>query len=189
MNIFLSVSSDIAKKDREEYLKIISFLEKNGNQVIETFLRNPNKKEDPINIHEVVYKEILEKIDESDILIADISFPSGGVGYQIYHALYQKKPVIIIYTKNEKTNPSFIIRGITSANAFLVEYKNFGQLKFELLKKINKAKNLLKVRFNLVISNVDFAFLENESRKRNMSKTAYVKKLIKQARLGKVVLA
>jgi len=182
MNIFLSVSSDIPEKVKEKYRGIISFLEINGNLVTETFLRESSKKEEPGNIHEIVYKEVLEKIDKFDILIADISFPSGGVGYQIYHALYQKKPVVIVYTNDKGANPSFIIRGVTSAHAFLIEYKDFDDLKPELLKKIEKAKKLLKVRFNLVINNADFAFLETESKKRDISKTAYLNRLIKRAR-------
>ena len=105
-----------------------------------------------------VYDHILKNIDLADILIADISEGSSGVGYQIYHAIYQKMPVILIYSDSKRSNPSVIIRGIKSKKVLLLKYSEFDDLKNNLPELVLKVISMTKVRFNLVMENKDYSF-------------------------------
>jgi nucleoside 2-deoxyribosyltransferase len=45
----------------------------------------------------VVYRRDVTWIEESDVLVAEVSTPSHGVGYEIGYALGLRKPVICLY--------------------------------------------------------------------------------------------
>lgn len=182
MKIYFIASNDVPKGIKLKYKTIISFLENQGFTVLQTLFRSEDKLIP--NLFETVHKDVIETIRKSDIVIADISSPSGGVGYQIYHAFYQKKPLIIIYTENSSTNPSVIIRGIKSKRVFIYKYKGVDELQKVLLKSIKQAEKNLKIRFNLVINNKNYDYLEKESQRLKMSITSVINKIISDKKNG-----
>ncbi|MGI6278579.1 MAG: hypothetical protein ACOYJ8_02105 [Patescibacteria group bacterium] len=181
--VFFAASSDVSQEKRERYKKIISLIKNQGFAVSQVVFR---KKEFDLPSGEIdyphIYDSVIDEINRSDLFIADISYPSSGVGYQIYHAFYQKKPIIALFTENEKSNPSMVIRGIKSKKFFALKYKNLEDLKNNLLPLLKKAKKQLRVRFHLVIDNKDYSFIETAANNLGISKTEYLKKLIRSAR-------
>ncbi|MBP8591242.1 hypothetical protein KBI33_02090 [Candidatus Shapirobacteria bacterium] len=181
--VFFAASSDVSREKKQRYREIIYLLENQGFATSQVIFRKkdfdlPSGKIDYTHI----YESVIEEINNSDLFIADISYPSGGVGYQVYHAFYQKKPIIVLFTENEKSNPSMIIRGIKSRKFFTLKYKNLEDLKKNLLPLIRKAKKQSKVRFQLVIDNKDYSFIETVANSLGISKTEYLKRLIRSAR-------
>lgn len=181
--IFLAAPSDVSRQKKERYKKIISILENQGFAVSQLLFR---KKEFDLLSGKIdyahIYDSVIQEINRSDIFIADISYPSGGVGYQVYHAFYQKKPIIVLYTENGRSNPSMVIRGIESNRFFSLKYGDIKDLKKNLLPILRKAKKQLKVRFHLVIDNKDYSFIETAANNLGISKTEYLKDLIEAAR-------
>ncbi len=181
--VFFAASSDVSQEKRERYKKIISLIKNQGFAVSQVVFR---KKEFDLPSGEIdyphIYDSVIDEINRSDLFIADISYPSSGVGYQVYHAFYQKKPIIALFTENEKSNPSMVIRGIKSKKFFALKYKNLEDLKNNLLPLLKKAKKQLRVRFHLVIDNKDYSFIETAANNLGISKTEYLKKLIRSAR-------
>jgi nucleoside 2-deoxyribosyltransferase len=179
IKVFFSASSDVSEKQMREYKKIIRVLEGQDFEVLQVIFRKKEFEDDAKNIDfKHIYERVIKEINSADIFVAEISSPSGGVGYQVYHAFYQKKPMIILYTENKKTNPSMVIRGMESDKVFIHKYKNSSSLRNELPDFVSKAKQHLKVRFNLVISNREFSRLESESKKQGISITEYIRRLI-----------
>jgi len=180
---FFAASSDVSQPILNKYMSVLSIMEKSGLKVEQVFLQ---KKRYDLSNGEVkydrIYTDVINTINKSDIFVADISYPSGGVGYQIYHAYYQKKPIIIIYTENKKTNPSMMIRGIKSKKIYILKYNDIDNLKEQLPVIINKACKQLKTRFNLVLSNYDYLFLEKTAKSYKISKTRFINNLIKVAK-------
>lgn len=183
MKVYFSASNDVGYQRKIFYKKIISLLKTNGLTVEQSIVSHPSKKNLilPYEFNDV-YNSVLKKIDNSDVLVADISDPSGGVGYQVYHAFYSKKPIIIIYSRDSLSNPSVIIRGIKSKKVNILEYSDFADLEKKLDDALRKALSLLKVRFHLVLNNKDYSFIENISNKNGISKTKYLNKLISDTR-------
>ncbi|HSV95164.1 MAG TPA: hypothetical protein VLH94_04320, partial [Spirochaetia bacterium] len=140
MTIFFSASSDVSDEVKNEYKKIIDSLIGAGYSVSQSIFNDITRRK-LVNENDFVfvYDDVLKKIDNADILLADISFPSGGVGYQIYHAVFQRKPVVIIYKKDGKTNPSVIIRGIKSKKVAIIGYENNNDLEKVMLEAVAKA--------------------------------------------------
>jgi hypothetical protein len=183
IKIFFAASSDVSEEKKQEYKTIISMVEDQGYDISQVIFR---KKEFDLPSGKIdyghIYDSVIREINLSDLLVADITYPSGGVGYQVYHAFYQKKPVIALFTENKKSNPSMVIRGIKSKKFFVLQYKNTDDLKKNLLPLLQKAKKQLKVRFHLVIDNNDYSFIETIANNLEISKTEYIKKLIRSAR-------
>lgn len=181
MEIYFSASSDVNDLTKKYYRQMIDDLTNLGFKVNQTIFSDTTDKiigEDLT--YNDIYNQVFEKIDKSDIFIADISYPSGGVGYQIYHAYYQKKPVIIIYTENKQTNPSVVIRGIDSKKVQTFKYNSFDELKDTLPSLVNRALKKIKVRFNLVLTNNELSFLNKQARLRHISTTQMLRKIINE---------
>ena len=69
-----------------------------------------------------IYKRDINWLDSSDAVIAEISNPSLGVGYEIGYALHLGKPVLVLYEKD-----LFVSRMITGNEhplMTIVEYSN-----------------------------------------------------------------
>ena len=83
-------------------------------------------------------KEIFEKdigwIEESDCVIAEITVPSIGVGYEICHAVKMRKPVLCVFEKGAKA--SAMVLGNEHVNAH--SYSDFIQLEDILLEFLKK---------------------------------------------------
>jgi len=69
-----------------------------------------------------VYSRDIGWIDESDTLIAEVSTPSHGVGYEIGYALEHQKPVLCIFRQGVRV--SKMITGNTMTRLQVAEYTN-----------------------------------------------------------------
>lgn len=67
-----------------------------------------------------VYSRDVNWIRESDVLIAEISVPSHGVGYEIGYALGLGKPVLALYQQGRKV--SKMISGNPDAKLYVMSY-------------------------------------------------------------------
>ncbi len=71
-----------------------------------------------------IYRRDLRWIEECDALIAEVSTPSHGVGYEIAYALGLSKPVLCCYKRGVAV--SKMILGNQSKGLQLSEYENAG---------------------------------------------------------------
>lgn len=81
----------------------------------------------------------LEQVKNSDILIADISSLSTGLGIELGIALTYKKKIIFCYEKNSKI--STMITG-TFYNSPFIEYEDIKDLENQLSKELKQWKDL-----------------------------------------------
>jgi nucleoside 2-deoxyribosyltransferase len=68
-----------------------------------------------------VYRRDVTWIRESQALIAEVSIPSHGVGYEIGYALGLGKPVLALYQQGRKV--SKMICGNPDSNLYVMEYE------------------------------------------------------------------
>ncbi|HRR91405.1 MAG TPA: hypothetical protein P5253_03910, partial [bacterium] len=86
---------------------------------------------------DIFYRDI-GSVKESDILVAEISSPSHGVGMEIMQAYVSNRKIIMV--AREGSNISFLVRGVPGST--IVEYKNYEDLE-ENLKKILEREMML----------------------------------------------
>ena len=136
MNIYFSGSIRGGRDDVDIYNRIISYLKKYGNVLTEHIGDNSlnsdgeNKKSD-----KEIHDRDLELLQESDIIIAEVTNPSLGVGYEIAKAIQYQKKIICIYRKVTDKKISAMILG--SDDLICIEYDNMESLKITLNSYLN----------------------------------------------------
>ncbi len=99
MNIYFACSITGGRQDESVYAQIVKKLIADGHEVPSSVFALP-REVDENAMHPVeVYQRDTQWIDECDILIAEISTPSHGVGYEIGYALSLEKPVLCLHRK------------------------------------------------------------------------------------------
>jgi 2'-deoxynucleoside 5'-phosphate N-hydrolase len=69
-------------------------------------------------------------IDKSEVVIAEVSGASTGVGFEIAYALYKKKiPVLALANKEAGSNVSAMINGCHSKSLSFIPYEDAESLK------------------------------------------------------------
>ena len=118
------------------YIKINELLEQYG-EILDKHVANPNvNKMEKNNSLEEIYNRDINWINKCDVLVAEVSTPSLGVGYEISYAENLGKRIICIY--DESINISAMIGG--NKKIELIKYKDSADLLSKLddkLKMVN----------------------------------------------------
>lgn len=112
MKIYFAGSIRGGRNDVELYMKIINFLKTKGD-VLTEHIGDPNLLES--GEKELKDKEIHDRdlswLNESDIVIAEVTNPSLGVGYEIGIAVKENKKILCLYRPKEGKQLSAMISG------------------------------------------------------------------------------
>jgi len=162
---------------REEYSAIIKYLKR-----IDPFLeewiweKKRNKDEDD---YRDVYKNKIDRIRRSNVLVTEISYPSIGVGFEIFYALSEKKQVLALYLERAKNQASETVRGIKSRYLTVKSYnlKNLHELLGNYFKCVYKK---LDVKFNCILSPELDNYLKERAEKEHTTKSKIVRFLIEK---------
>ena len=109
------------------YLEIINFVESEGHTPL-TELGVEHTRTNPLTDIQI-YKRDLKWIDGSNIMIAEVSGPSLGVGFEIAYALYHKKMPVLALANNRVENVSAMITGCDSNLLTVAKYVEVEELK------------------------------------------------------------
>jgi len=121
MQIYFSCSITGGRNEESIYQKIVELLEKEGYQVPTAHLSTSRVMELEAAVDAVdTYQRDMQWLGEADAVVAEVSTPSHGVGYEIATALAQQKPVFCCYHRNKKV--SKILTGNTSPSLVLAPY-------------------------------------------------------------------
>ena len=131
MKIYFSGSISGGREKVEDYIKIVNFLKEYGN-VLTEHVADPNlsSKGGDDMTPEYIYTRDVNWLNECDIVIAEVSLPSLGVGYELAYAENIGKKVICMYEQSR--NVSRMIRG--NKNFEMIPYTNVEELLNELKK-------------------------------------------------------
>lgn len=105
MNIYFSCSITGGRNDQKNYQDIVSALEAAGHVVPTAILADPHILDyEAATPAKEVYERDIAWLDECDAVVAEISTPSHGVGYEIAYALEKDKPVICGYQAGKRVS-------------------------------------------------------------------------------------
>ncbi len=98
MKIYFCGSIAGGRKYAKIYSKIVDYLKGKGHRVLSEHI----VKDDIFDFEkqftpQEIFQRDIEFLDDADVVIAEISNPSLGVGYEICHALYNKMNVLCVY--------------------------------------------------------------------------------------------
>lgn len=105
MNIYFACSITGGRQDELIYQKLVSALQQDGHQVPTALLASPDVMplEGVVSAADVYARDV-SWITECDFLLAEVSTPSHGVGYEIGYALSLGKRVLCLYRKGRKVS-------------------------------------------------------------------------------------
>lgn len=134
MKIYFSGSIRGGQQDTELYAQIIKELGQYGTILTEHI---GSKTIDTSLSDKEIHDRDLQWVIESDVLVAEVTTPSLGVGYEIGRAVEMNKPLICLYRTIDGKNTSAMIRGCSNLKCF--EYE-----------KLDDAKKILKEQFKII---------------------------------------
>ena len=105
MNIYFSCSITGGRDDQAIYAAIVDALLADGHEVPTAHLSSPDilALEAIVEPNEI-YQRDVAWVTGCDALIAEVSTPSHGVGYEIALALTQGKPVLCLYRNGKRVS-------------------------------------------------------------------------------------
>jgi nucleoside 2-deoxyribosyltransferase len=125
MQVYFACSITGGRNDESVYQVIVEALQSEGHEVPTALLATPEVMHlegvvDPVE----VYTRDVKWIEESDALVAEVSTPSHGVGYEISYALRLDKPVLCCYREGVAVSkmitgnihPKITVKSYASAN-------------------------------------------------------------------------
>jgi hypothetical protein len=121
------------------YAEIINHIEEEGHSALAEF-NGKFSMSIPLTDRQI-YKRDLKWIDGSRLMIAEISGPSLGVGFEIAYAIFQRKIPVLALVNSGVENISAMLSGCDSPLLTISEYKNMDDMKrivTEFINNINK---------------------------------------------------
>lgn len=182
MKVFFSASIAGKNKYLKDYEMIIRAIKEFGHDVYSDHVMKNECDRDDLKLkkdYREYSKSIKNLLNESDVVVAETSFPSIMVGFILHLALQQRKSILVLF----QNNPHRILVGDTSKFLVLRRYRpnQYQKLKKILSKFFDKARDKsLYIRFNLMIDETLDRIIEKKSKKENISKADYIRKLIEE---------
>ena len=136
MKIFFAGSIRGGRQLIPTYQYIIRFLKSRDYSVISEHVAAEGlEKVEAKMTEQEIYEKDANWIEESDRVVAEVTVPSIGVGYEICHAVKHKKPVLCVY--QEGTRASAMVLGNSTGFVTAKSYSNKNQLEEILLEFLN----------------------------------------------------
>lgn len=179
MNIYFTASVSAKHTYLTEYNNIIQYLELLKHHVVSQHITHITESE----IQEATKEEILkfqakmeQWIKKCDFMIADTSFPSVSVGYEIALALRIGKPVLVFYGTGGP--PSLL--SYYKDEKLVTEKYNDKTYRETIDTFITFVKGKSELRFTFFITPAIAVYLDEIAQKEKVPKAVYIRKLIEK---------
>ena len=137
MKIYVSGSIYGGREKIETYKVIIEALEKYGEVYDKEIIDEDILEKEKFQSDEEIFKKLENYLKNIDIVFAEVTVPSLGVGYELGFADQLGKKVIAIYDMNVVSKVSTMIRG--NKRIKLIGYHNISEI-------IDKLDEILEVK-------------------------------------------
>lgn len=136
MNIYFACSITGGRDFESSYRLITAALLSDGHEVPTAHLADPGVK---VLEGQVVPRDVYERdiawINACDVLVAEVSTPSHGVGYEVAYALSLGKPVLCVYRVGQpvskmligNSHPAISVKGYRDPEEAIAEIRSFLQ--------------------------------------------------------------
>ncbi len=147
MKIYFACAIIGGRYDQAIYQELVDTLLADGHEVPTAMNAGPGwQKMEGSHDPGEVYRRDTSWIDESEALIAEVSTPSHGVGYEVSYALERGKPVLCIYRRGVRV--SKMLTGNTMLGISVADYEDIDEgikIMREFLDKIDQTWKLQKL--------------------------------------------
>ena len=123
MKIYFAGSIRGGRDEEKTYLKIIDYLGSFGDVLTEHVGYKDVEKSEENHSDIYIFERDVKWLESSDVMIADVTVPSLGVGYEIGFAETLNIPILCLYNPKNKKPLSAMITG--NKNIIWKEYGSF----------------------------------------------------------------
>ena len=135
MNIYFSGSIYGGRQKLDTYKKLIKELAKFGT-ILDEEVADDNVLVKEANLSDNdVFESLVNRIKRADLIFAEITVQSLGVGYELGYADSQNKRIICVYDKNVTPKVTTMLRG--NKKLKIIPYTDIDEI-------INNLENILK---------------------------------------------
>lgn len=127
MKIYFVGSIRGGRQDAAIYSQIISYLKKYGEVLSEHIGNKVLTSEGEDRNDTEIHNRDLEWLLGSDVVVAEVTTPSTGVGYELGRAVENKKEILCLYRETEGKKLSAMISGCNDLDVF--EYRDLKEAK------------------------------------------------------------
>lgn len=124
MNIYFAASIRAGRDLQPTYELLVQYLKQAGHTVLSEQVASKNIVTDERGVSDQqIYTQDIELLDCCDVVIAEVTVPSLGVGYEIAYALHRwRRPVLCLAQAG--TNLSAMLTGNTARGLRVAFYEN-----------------------------------------------------------------
>ncbi len=179
MNVYFTASIVGKRQYVKQYEAIVSLIRAKGYIVTADHILHTTESQIHLETREqrlTFHKQLKEWIQECDAMVAEVSFPSISVGYEISLAIQNRKPILLLYSNGAP--PSLFIHH--SEENVLCEKYTLQSLPEILEGFLSYASGAADSRFTFYVTSQIASFLEKVSKKEKIPKSVYLRKLIEQ---------
>lgn len=126
MKIYISGSIYGGREKLETYKKIIPELEKYAEVLDKNIADDEILEKEKFQKDDIVFKELESQLKSADLIFAELTIPSLGVGYELGLADALGKKIIGIYDKTMTPKISTMISG--NHRILLIPYENIDEI-------------------------------------------------------------
>jgi nucleoside 2-deoxyribosyltransferase len=120
------------------YAEVINHIEEEGHSALAEF--NGRFSVSVPLTEKQIYKRDLKWIDGSKLMIAEISGPSLGVGFEIAYAIFQSKIPVLALVNSKVDKVSAMLSGCDSPLLTISRYENLEEMKKNITDFIKNIK-------------------------------------------------
>ena len=179
MNVYFTASL-VGKKDyQSNYTAIINYLKSKKFTVVADHILNVTENQVSLQTREErlkFHKKLESWIQSCDFMIAETSFPSISVGYEISLALQYRKPVLILYSAGDP--PSLFAHH--DDEKLVTEKYTLANVRETIDNFINYVHGATDTRFTFFITPQIARYLEKVSKQKKLPKSVYLRRLIEE---------
>lgn len=129
MKIYFAGSIRGGQQDQSIYAQIIAVLARHGEVLTEHIGNAVGTSADERRTDSTIYERDMAWLNEADVIVAEVTNPSLGVGYEIGSA-DGRKPILCLYRPQEGKRLSAMISGSKSVR--VVEYRDIATVEMAL---------------------------------------------------------
>jgi len=111
MKIYFAGSIRGGRDEEDNYMELIHHLATFGEVLTEHVGSKGIDKSELINSDQYIYQRDIDWLKKSDVMVADVTVPSLGVGYEIGFAEQLNIPILCLFNPKNKKSLSAMVSG------------------------------------------------------------------------------
>lgn len=176
MKVYLTASTENIKENPEVFEKVVRYIQARGDSNTNLYLQHLLTDKSFQNGDKDIYSKTLSVVGKSDLLIAEVSYPSISLGFLIEKAINLSIPVICLCQEKLSKNISTILKRYKSSTFKILKYNN-SNIEAVLGKELSNFKKH-KVKLNVFLEAKLDNYLKLKSKNKGITKSQYLRDMI-----------